>query len=406
MLLLAMARYLTPSEVGLFGLVAGSLATFVLLIGLEFYAFSNREAVTADADRRVVLMRSQARFHVLSYGLLLPAASILFVLGLVPWHVAPWWYLLLVAEHMTTELYRLQVALHQPLAANVTWFLKSSAWALGAAALLTLNSDARHIHVVWVAWLAGLAVAAVAAWFVTFRHLPWAGTNRHSVDRAWIRRGLSGMLPLFVSSLALKVLENADRFALDAHLPRALVGVYVFYWGLASAIQALMYSGIVMFSMPALVRSAGEDHAATRAIKSQMSRNAVLGALILSMAAVVCLRPILPFAVSDPIYIEHFPVFIGLLLFNVIVVSSWAPHYYLYAYRQDRSILYGTLASIAVTLPGLAFLVPRHGMVGALVATVLGATAMLIAKTVLARGLSRDPHHGGRGSEHPPAEDA
>src|SRR5690606_16168777 len=47
LLLFALARWLSPAELGLFGLVSAIVGYGIYLVGLEFYAFATRELIRA-----------------------------------------------------------------------------------------------------------------------------------------------------------------------------------------------------------------------------------------------------------------------------------------------------------------------------------------------------------------------
>ena len=380
LLLLAIARYLTLADVGAFGIFSAAVVTAVLVLGLDFHAYSSREIAGADARTRVRLIANQWSFHAVSYCVLLPAAALAAAAGLVPRHLLLWWLGVLVAEHVATELYRLLIVLRHPTAANVALFLRAAAWGIAAAGLFVVAPQSRSLTTVWIAWLLGAGSSVLlAAW--TLRYLPWKEARPVTFDTAWLTRGAVVMLPFLVASLSLKVVEYSDRFFLSGFVAPEAVGQFTFLASLANALQALVHSSVVAMYLPRLLRAsaAGTPHVYEHD-RQQMFVLTVLVSTLCGGGLAVAIGPLATMLHLESVVPGDLRVLWWLLLANVLTVISWVFHYDLYARGRDRHLLLANLAGAACTLALHTLLIPAYGPVGAAVASVSGVGIMLALK--------------------------
>src|SRR5690554_889302 len=78
LLILVLARFLTPAELGLYGLIIATIAYGIYPLGFEFYTYSTREIIGLEESQRGVLLKSQLALHVKLYLFFLPLFLFLF----------------------------------------------------------------------------------------------------------------------------------------------------------------------------------------------------------------------------------------------------------------------------------------------------------------------------------------
>lgn len=130
LLVLMLAGFLPAADVGLFGLFFISVNFGLILAGLNFHAYSNREMVSADRATRSRMVFNQLVLYLIAYAVLLPLAIATFTAGYLPWNLFGLFLAIMVVEHLTYEAYRLFVALGRPLAAGMTGFIRGASWVL------------------------------------------------------------------------------------------------------------------------------------------------------------------------------------------------------------------------------------------------------------------------------------
>src|SRR5690606_25728126 len=124
-LIFFLARFLAPQEVGLYGLVAVTIAYGLYLVGFDFYTYSTRDLLKHERQVWGKYLKSQGAFLGIMYLLVLPASLLLFVFDFLPWRVAAWFVLLLVMEHISQETNRLLIVVSEQIAARLVLFLRS-----------------------------------------------------------------------------------------------------------------------------------------------------------------------------------------------------------------------------------------------------------------------------------------
>ena len=385
-LLVVLARYLPPSEVGVFGLMTVTLAIGVLVLGLDFYTYNTREILAVEGRNHLPFVRNQLVFHGLVYAVALPLLGIVFLTGTLPWHVAGWFFVLVVLEHLAQEAFRLLTTLSRPVAASLVLFLRSGLWAYLAALAVVLYAPLRSLSFVWGCWVASVTVALILA-----GRLVWMragdGGRWEKVDWPWVRRGIKTCLPFFSATLALMGVQYADRYFLEHFHGTAAVGVYTFFAGIANVVQVFVFSAVTMVLYPKVVSAFQQGRlAAYRCELRRMAVGTLVGTLAVALVLALAVGPLLA-VVGRETYTSRLPVFWMLLAAMTLMAWSYVPHFALYARHRDRAIIGATFAALAVSLTLNALLVPGLGLIGAAWATA-GATGCLFAAKLLCAWLA------------------
>src|SRR5680860_183501 len=153
--ILSLAVFLPPEQVGLYGLIAVSVAYSTYFVGFEFYTYSTRDLVARPRKEWSGLLSSQMIFFLIMYLLILPAFSILFFLGMLPWSIFKAFLALVVLEHLSTELMRFLIAIERPLLATTIIFIKQALWAIFFTIAMWVDSSYRNIETLLLFWMFG-----------------------------------------------------------------------------------------------------------------------------------------------------------------------------------------------------------------------------------------------------------
>jgi len=388
-LTLFLARAVTPSELGIFGVTVASLTIAAQLLGVEFYTYANRELLGVAGEHRPAVLRNHVAFLGLAYLVGLPLSVLPLMMGWLPLSLLGWYLALLVAEHLAQEAFRLLVALGRPVLAHATLFLRGGAWVWPVVAIGALWPADRGLTPVWVGWLAGdLAALAVAG--VALRALLGPLLRRGRLDWRWIRRGLRMGLRFLAGSLAVAGIAYADRLALQHVHGEAAAGYYTFFWSLASAVPAIAYATWTVRALPGLVRAGrlGEGDALRRHLR-RFALLMVPGAIVLGLAAAWAVGPLLAW-LDRPDYAAELTAYRVLVAGAVVTAVGEVPFLALYALGRDRSVAITAVGALLLDVAALALLTPRFGLVGAALATLAARTALLVVRGALVgRALAR-----------------
>ncbi|WP_123635020.1 lipopolysaccharide biosynthesis protein [Marinobacter sp. R17] len=351
---LALAAFLPPEQVGLYGLITVTVSYSIYFVGFEFYTFSTRDLVARPRPEWSRLLSSQLVFFCLMYALVLPASSALFWGGVLPWSIMGAFVILIVLEHLSTELMRLLVAIERPLLATLIIFMKQALWAICFTFSMWLNPDFRNIFDLLLFWIAG-AFISILIGMGPLLMLDWKGAFAR-LDWRWIRGGVVIAIPLLVSSIAVRSLFTFDRYAFEALNSLALLGAYSVYMGVASAMLSFMESGVFVFYYPRMMKSYKENNMPEfeMAYRKLVKQSALWLVLLVvgAVAAGIIVFPIL----EEPVYAENLPLFGAVVITMAVFIGGYVFQYGLYTTARDRSIITANIAGLATAALALLIL--------------------------------------------------
>lgn len=186
--MLVMARYMSPEELGIFGLLSVTIGMAILFLGMNFNAFNAREILARPMGDIPLLIRDQGVFHGLMYVLVMPLLLLVFTAGFIPWTYLGWFYTLLVLGHISEEIYVLFITLSRPVTANIVLFVRFGAWAYAVSLAGVFMESARNLEVLLLCWVAGELISLIIA-AICLKDLPWKRIQTNQVNWLWIRYG-------------------------------------------------------------------------------------------------------------------------------------------------------------------------------------------------------------------------
>ncbi|SYZ74697.1 conserved membrane hypothetical protein [Candidatus Zixiibacteriota bacterium] len=380
-LLLYMARYLTPEDLGSFGLITVTIGIAVYVLGMDFYVYSGRELLKNVNVMTASMLRDQFIFHGTIYIIGLPLLIIPFLGGILPWNLIGWIYLILIMEHISQESYRILITLSRATTANLILFLRSGIWVYAAIIFGLLIPSLNNVQFILISWMVGVACSIAAAVYA-LRRYAWHNIGKVPIDWTWIKRGASISLPFFIGTIALMGVQYMDRYFIQSYYGEAKVGIYTFYAQLANALQIFMASGVLSLIYPKLIASyQSGDRINYRIMKFKMIKGVLIGGLAIAVILSITV-PIIVNLLGRPHYSEFLSLFWILLGSAMTLTVSYIPHYMLYAQHRDKTIVRATLISCVTAIILNFLLVPQFGLYGAGITSLLSSALLLILKAV------------------------
>lgn len=358
-LVLALAKFLPPADVGLYGLLFATVVFFLMALGFDFYTYAHRELIVTDQGQWAALIRNQAVVYIFSYAVVLPVGLLIFATGFLPWALAIWFFPILALEHIAQEFNRLLVAMSRQGWASVVLFVRHGLWSFILVVWMYLSPAARNLDWVLLAWTVGLILACILG-LSRLWQLDRASLHG-SVDWAWIRRGLKIAAPFLVATLCLRALFTVDRYWMEAIAGLEVLAAYVLFFGMAIAIFSVVDASVVSFLYPHLVRAAGQgDVAGYSTLMRSLAWQVILTTTFFSLLALLLVHPLMQW-LDRPIYSEHISFFYWLLAATGLFCISMIPHVGLYARRHDYSIVTAHILSLVVFGIATGSLMPTLG---------------------------------------------
>ncbi|MCJ1879734.1 lipopolysaccharide biosynthesis protein [Pseudomonas nitroreducens] len=348
LLIFFLARLLTANELGLYGLLTATIAYALYLVGLDFYTYTTREISKSSERGFGGMLKSQITMTVILYAIFLPLLLFIFSEKLLPWKLAIWFFALLILEHVNQELGRLLIALSQQHAASLNLFIRSGSWPLAVILLMTFYPSFKNLDSVLLLWVIG-DLLAIALSTVKLRQLEIHGW-REKVDWHWIIKGIKVALPFLVATLAIRGVFTFDRYWIQALANLEILGAYVLFMGMSSALLSFLDAGVFSFIYPELIRSYNEgDSVRFRAQSRNLLIQTILFSSAMALAAAVLLNPALSL-IGKPFYSENSDLFYWSLSSILLYAFSMIPHYCLYAQGKDRAIILSHIIGCPVFL--------------------------------------------------------
>tara|TARA_Y100001934_G_scaffold277292_1_gene375751 strand:- start:20446 stop:21681 length:1236 start_codon:yes stop_codon:yes gene_type:complete len=376
--ILALAVFLPPEEVGLYGLITVTVSYSIYFVGFEFYTFSTRDLVARPRSEWSRLLSNQLVFFGLMYVVVLPAFSIVFFLEMLPWSVMAAFIALVVLEHLSTELMRLLVAIEKPLLATLVIFIKQALWALCFAITMWLAPEFRNISDLLLFWIAGSALSILIGVGPLLK-LDWRGVLT-KIDWRWIRTGAMVAIPLLLSSIAVRSLFTFDRYAFEALNSLALLGAYSVYMGVASAMLSFMESGVFVFYYPRMMKAYKEQNMSEfEHAYSKLAKQSAIWLTFLMVGAAIAGVIVFPM-LEETIYYDNLTLFFAIIVSMAIFIGGYVFQYGLYTTTRDKSIIVANLAGLAVAAIALVMIAQHTSYWAVTIAMTIGSGVATLLK--------------------------
>jgi O-antigen/teichoic acid export membrane protein len=378
-LTLYMGRYLSLADLGVYGLVAGTVVILMDMLGVRLDYVVSHELVGAEPANALSKMRDQAVFYGLNYLVLAVIMAALVMVGAfgVGTKIMCAIFVLSVLESCANMTYLNIIAMGKPLAANILFFIRSGLWVLPVVALGLLTPLVRTSNAVFVFWALG-GGASLAATLWVWRFLPWHNALRTPVDWKWIKKNVRRCFFIWLGTVGNTAGFYVGRFVVAHNLGLDLAGVATFYSSFTAALYALVQSGIFAFSYPRLI--ALHKKKDTKGFRTEAKSIAWHAAILAGIVAIV-LGVVVPYLgefFRRPLLVDQAPTF-WLMLFGMwIGVSGGTLYYILFARHQDFAIWCGDLLYLTTSIAGNAILVPLIGFKGVGYSTIIWSVFLVL----------------------------
>ncbi|WP_071057836.1 lipopolysaccharide biosynthesis protein [Pelistega sp. MC2] len=380
-LIFFLARLLSPSEVGLYGLLVATIAYGLYFVGLDFYTFSTRDLLKRPINVWGEFLKSQAVLYVVTYTLFLPLSLFLFVREILPWSVFMWFWIILVLEHLNQEISRLLIAATQQYKASWLLFLRSGAWCFIVIAVMVILPESRHMELVLFLWmLSGLI--AVCCGLLWLSRMGLGGWSK-SINWVWIWQGVRVALPFLVGTLALRGIYTLDRYWIEHSIGLDLLGVYVLFIGMSNALLAFLDAGVFVYAYPAMMRAYNNhDEEGFHKELMKMLKLTVLFCIGFAIGSYVAL-PILLNLLNKPIYVENQYVFWWLLASTVVFALGMIPHYALYSKGYDGILVYSNIGGLLIFIVAVLALQNYDALLAVPISLIIVFFLVLLFKSMI-----------------------
>ncbi|WP_417508018.1 lipopolysaccharide biosynthesis protein [Microbacterium sp.] len=379
LLIFALAMFLPPTEVGLYGLVAATATYAVYALGMDFYTYSTREILESDRST----WRTKLTSHAAILGTIALIATPVFIgIGistLLPWSIVGWLATIAISEQWAQDIDRTLIALSKQFAASVVILVRQAAMPLTVVIMFAASSDLRKIEWVFGSWTVFNVVAIILGLLFLHHTTP---RGRLRVDWAWVRKGLVVALPFLGGTLLLRLLFTLDRQIVAYFDGLDVLGAYVLAVTISGGLSSVIAVGIMQFNYPSLITAAREK---SYIDFRQIMRSITWQTTIVSGAAVltaIVSHSWISTWFGQNVYVEYSWAIPASMIASALYNISLIPHYGLYAFHKDRTIFASTAISVSMFIACLAVLISltNNSVLSVIVALCVANTTLLVVK--------------------------
>ncbi|UTE77503.1 polysaccharide biosynthesis C-terminal domain-containing protein [Rossellomorea sp. KS-H15a] len=387
MILFFLAKFLSPTDLGIYGLFTVTINILVLVVGIDFYVFNTRELLSTNNKNQWNLIKNQFFLHLITYVVIFPFVSILFIIGIIPLDLIIYFYILLILEHLLQESSRLLFTLSKPILSNLVLFFRSGIWVYFSITLIYLDEELKNLEFIFIMWIFGgmLGLILVIIYFRKHRNL----SVKANVDFKWIIRGLRTSSSFYLSTLVLLIIQYIDRYIIKYYYGDTSVGVYTFFTNISNVIQTFIVTGVFSILYPKLISSFKKGNMNEyKKIFSRMVKYTILGLVPILFILSIGIFPLLNF-IDKEVYTNYILVFFILIFAVTFNILSQIPHYGLYSRGNDKEILISTLASAIVAVILNLLLIPRYELYGAAISSAVSMLLLAIFKLIILKRVTK-----------------
>lgn len=388
LLALYTARYLSLSDLGIYGLLVGGTIIVPAIVGLGLTDWIVRRIVDLPSAQALPLVASRSALTVLIHLVGQPLVLLGFMLAGRP--VALPLALLcggiLLMETLATEISDVLIARRRIFLANWLNFLRQGFWPLPVIALGLFIPETRSLNVLLSIWCAALVLTCLILLCLLLQKGRW----RYAKLQGYMLLGaLRGSFLLYIRDISGTISAFADRFLISLFLGLELSGIYSLFWSIANVVHSLVVFGLVQTHIAALIGAAKERTGVEfRAIERRLQIETAGWALLFA-GGVAVLMPVLVTFLDRPLLQDYLPVFWLILLATLLRIGADGYGFAIYAFHRDNAIaciaVGGAVASAVLNI----VLTPFAGLSGAALAYILTSAALLTARFLVSRSAAR-----------------
>ncbi|MDQ8729366.1 hypothetical protein [Bradyrhizobium sp. LHD-71] len=383
------ARYLSLSDLGIYGLLVGSTIIVPAVAGLGLTDWIVRRIVELPLAQALPLVASRSALTLLIHLIGQPLVLLGFILAgrPIPLTLALLCGAILLMETLATEISDVLIARRRIFLANWLNFLRQGLWPLPVIALGLLVPETRSLNMLLAFWCAALVLTCLILVCLLLRQGRWRYVQ---LQGHMLLGALRGSFLLYIRDISGTVSAFADRFLISLFLGLELSGVYSLFWSIANVVHSLVVFSVVQTRIASLITAAKERTGAEfRALERQLQITAS-GWAVLFAGGVAALTPFLVSFLDRPLMNDYLPVFWLILLATLVRIAADSYGFAIYAFHRDRAIaviaVCGALTSAALNL----VLTPLAGLWGSALAYILTSSALLTARFLVSRAAARD----------------
>ncbi|WP_387463037.1 oligosaccharide flippase family protein [Photorhabdus sp. RM323S] len=353
-LLFVIARLLSTSDVGIYGLATSFINIAILFVGLDYYTFAQRQL--SQGKNTCLIITNQMALYLVLYLVSFIFIAVFCGLEYLPIRYLILLFLVLVIEHINQEVSRYLIYNEKQKVVSVLLFIRSGFWAILYAAFLYLT-DYKDVILLFYFWLFGITLSLL----ISISHLNNEIKFKPSlVLKSHIIKGVTSALPIFFAGISFKLIFFLDRFLLKSISDDETVGIYVFYITLTMSILGFLEPLLFSFYYQRLLKFFNQNKFQQFGLTL---KKLIFSTLAMSLVINIGIFFISEYVVSitgNEIFIENYSLVNYIYFIVIFYTISLMAHYVLYSINLDKIIFKSHITALLVYVLSFYFLELMH----------------------------------------------
>ncbi|HEQ3486055.1 TPA: hypothetical protein VGS89_002661 [Vibrio cholerae] len=348
LLMMLLARYFSVKDVGEYGLILALVNILVLIVGLDFYTFSQSELSKNRSFGEV--LSNQLLLHTVTYAV---AFIWIYTNRSSDYSITTLFiFSLLVSEHLNQEISRYLIYFEEQMIASVLLFIRSGLWVL-CYVIYILITNSYNLHDLFVFWLLASICTLVLSTYLLNHKIKIKikiKIKTSYINLEYLVLGLRKSILILCAGVSFKSLFFLDRYILGSYSSLEVVGIYIFYITLMVSALSFLEPLVISFSYQKLLKSFNsQDYYTYNQVLKKSALHSFFFIITIVLGFYIFTQPLLH-ALGKEEYLSY--LWILNYLYPIMALYCFAIffHYLLYSIELSRFIFYSHASSVLVFL--------------------------------------------------------
>lgn len=262
------------------------------IINFDLYTYTTRILSHAEKnDRGPIVLQHISATAMLSL-ITIPLLYSFFLFDYIDKSDLFYFYVILLLEFFSTEVYRYLVACKEQNKANFYIFLKSSLWILIFIANVLIKRDV-NITELYNTWLYGQLIVCLLSYLFIRNTITFRKAYKYSISQFFTSIKIS--IPILIGTLAIRGIFTFDRIYISNDIDVIFSSAYMFFSTLSGAILTFVDAILLIVIIPKLVTLSNDTHQHNREFKAFLLRllfvSGVISIIVILISLIISFSP-------------------------------------------------------------------------------------------------------------------
>lgn len=346
-LVMYIAKKMTLEDLGTYNLLAVTVAIFLFIVGFEFHSYTGRQYKNSRNHSFILL--NQFLSHLILYVIIIPISYLLFIKRMIDNEYVVILYLIIIFDHLSQEISRVFVYIGKSIIYNFLFFIKNGAWVFPLIIQAVFFEETFVVKEILEYWLIGAIISFIIGLYYLYKQDVLRYAN---IDVKWIFAGYKIAAPFFLMSISLRIIEFSDRYFIEYYLDLKQLGIYSFYFGIASIATTLTTSSIGVQYIPLFLDAENNIKRLVPHIRSFTLKILILYATIIP-GILIFFPPLIKYMDKTDL-LDNYNMIWFMIINSILMSLSIVPQNILYALNRDLVLMFtsvlGAILNVCINI--------------------------------------------------------